>query len=66
MIPYEQDFPLIGTTDLDYEGGPSKAHASAEEIGDLCRGTSERSVRPSTAHQMLAKAALPPQQQDAA
>jgi glycerol-3-phosphate dehydrogenase len=35
-IPYEQDFTLIGTTDVDYAGDPDKVTASAEEIGYLC------------------------------
>jgi glycerol-3-phosphate dehydrogenase len=52
-IPYEQDFTLIGTTDLDYKGDPSKAHASAEEIEYLCRGTSEYFVRPVTPDQVV-------------
>ncbi len=35
-IPYEQDFTLIGTTDVAYEGNPADAEASAEEIQYLC------------------------------
>ena len=41
VIPYEQDFTLIGTTDRDYEGDPAKVHASDEEIAYLCRATSD-------------------------
>ncbi len=41
VIPYEQDYSLIGTTDLDYEGDPRQATASADEIAYLCAGTSE-------------------------
>jgi glycerol-3-phosphate dehydrogenase len=52
-IPYEQDFTLIGTTDLDYKGDPSEAHASAEEIEYLCRGTSEYFLRPVTPDQVV-------------
>ncbi|MGN3975455.1 glycerol-3-phosphate dehydrogenase [Tsuneonella sp. SYSU-LHT278] len=37
-IPYEDDFTLIGTTDVDHDGGPVKA--SAEEIAYLCDGAS--------------------------
>jgi glycerol-3-phosphate dehydrogenase len=40
-IPYEQDFTLIGTTDVDYEGDPSAAAASSDEIAYLCRAASE-------------------------
>ena len=41
VIPYEQDFTLIGTTDQDYKGDPAQVHASADEIAYLCRSASE-------------------------
>lgn len=31
VIPYEDDYSLIGTTDVDYEGDPKKAKISSEE-----------------------------------
>lgn len=37
-IPYEGDFTLIGTTDVDHDGGPIAA--SADEIAYLCDGAS--------------------------
>ena len=40
-IPYEQDFTLIGTTDLDYTGDPEDVAASADEIDYLCKGASD-------------------------
>jgi glycerol-3-phosphate dehydrogenase len=40
-IPYEQDFTLIGTTDLDYVGDPADVCASGEEIAYLCRSASD-------------------------
>ena len=40
-IPYERDFTLIGTTDLDYVGDPGEVRISAAEIGYLCAGASE-------------------------
>ncbi len=40
-IPYERDFTLIGTTDLDYEGDPSEPHATEAEIAYLCSAASE-------------------------
>jgi glycerol-3-phosphate dehydrogenase len=40
-IPYERDFTLIGTTDLDYVGDPSKVAASKEEVEYLCAAASE-------------------------
>ncbi|MFM2422427.1 MAG: hypothetical protein RL291_957 [Pseudomonadota bacterium] len=48
-IPYQQDFTLIGTTDRDYVGDPSKVHATAEEIAYLCDATNrdfERHITP--------------------
>ena len=35
-IPYEQEFTLIGTTDLDYHGDLDKVAISEAEIGYLC------------------------------
>ncbi len=35
-IPYENDFTLIGTTDVDFEGDPSKPTISNDEIAYLC------------------------------
>jgi glycerol-3-phosphate dehydrogenase len=40
-IPYEQDFTLIGTTDLDYRGDPGKVRIDAEEISYLCELVSQ-------------------------
>lgn len=45
-IPYERDFTLIGTTDIDYEGDPGAVSASAEEIAYLCSAASEYFVTP--------------------
>ncbi|MGA0596971.1 glycerol-3-phosphate dehydrogenase [Enterovirga sp. CN4-39] len=35
-IPYERDFTLIGTTDIDYTGDPARAEATPEEVEYLC------------------------------
>lgn len=40
-IPYEQDFTLIGTTDVDHDGSLDEVRASPEEIAYLCEGASE-------------------------
>ena len=40
VIPYQDDFTLIGTTDHDYEGDPAKVKASTEEISYLCDSVS--------------------------
>jgi glycerol-3-phosphate dehydrogenase len=40
-IPYEQDFTLIGTTDVDHDASLDEVRASPEEIAYLCAGASE-------------------------
>lgn len=35
-IPYQDEFTLIGTTDLDYTGEPGKVAISADEVNYLC------------------------------
>ena len=40
-IPYEGDFTLVGTTDVDHSGGLDGVAASAEEIAYLCAGVNE-------------------------
>ncbi|GAB2904097.1 glycerol-3-phosphate dehydrogenase [Paraburkholderia jirisanensis] len=35
-IPYEHDFTLIGTTDIEYTGDPSRVAITADEIQYLC------------------------------
>jgi len=40
-IPYESDFTLIGTTDVDHDGTLDEVKASPEEIAYLCEGASE-------------------------
>ena len=39
-IPYEHDFTLIGTTDLDFKGEPGPVDATPAEITYLCRSAS--------------------------
>jgi glycerol-3-phosphate dehydrogenase len=46
VIPYQDDFTLIGTTDRDYHGDPAKVSATAEEIQYLCDSVSEYLARP--------------------
>lgn len=45
-IPYERDFTLIGTTDLDYQGDVDQVAISADEIGYLCQLASHYFVHP--------------------
>jgi glycerol-3-phosphate dehydrogenase len=39
-IPYEREFTLIGTTDVDHDGPLDHVEASAEEIAYLCEAAS--------------------------
>lgn len=45
-IPYQVDFTLIGTTDRDYTGDPSKVRITPEETDYLCASASEYFERP--------------------
>lgn len=47
-IPYENEFTLIGTTDVDFHGDPSTVSISAEEIEYLCCAASEYFTTPVT------------------
>jgi glycerol-3-phosphate dehydrogenase len=46
VIPYENDFSLIGTTDRDYHGDPADAKATDDEIAYLCSTVSEYFAKP--------------------
>jgi glycerol-3-phosphate dehydrogenase len=48
VIPYQDDFTLIGTTDRDYHGDPALVKASSEEIRYLCDSVSEYLAKPIT------------------
>ena len=47
-IPYETDYTLIGTTDLDYQGDPRDVRISDAEIGYLTAAASEYFAQPVT------------------
>lgn len=47
-IPYEDDFTLIGTTDVDQAGTADVVRASADEIDYLCRAASDYFREPVT------------------
>ena len=47
-IPYETDFTLIGTTDLDYSGDPADVKASDDEVAYLCAAASSYFKTPVT------------------
>jgi len=40
VMPYEMDYSLIGTTEISFEGDPSKARISEDEIVYLCAAVS--------------------------
>ncbi|WP_027285509.1 glycerol-3-phosphate dehydrogenase [Rubritepida flocculans] len=49
VIPYEERFSLIGTTDVPHEGDPAEARCTDEEAAYLCAAVSRqfaREVRP--------------------
>ena len=51
MIPFEERFTLIGTTDVPLQGNPADVRASDEEVAYLCRAASRylaRALQPPT------------------
>jgi glycerol-3-phosphate dehydrogenase len=48
VIPFEQEFSLIGTTELPFEGDPATAAITEEEIGYLCRAVTRWFAKPPT------------------
>ncbi len=47
-IPYEGDFTLIGTTDVEHHGAVGTAHIDADEVAYLCAQASRYFARPVT------------------
>jgi len=52
-IPYEDDFTLIGTTDLDYKDDPAKVKISQQETDYLLKAASEYFAKPVTADEIV-------------
>ena len=52
-IPYQNDFTLIGTTDVDYHGDPADVKITPDEIAYLCRSVSEYFARPVLANDVV-------------
>ncbi|MGF7159251.1 glycerol-3-phosphate dehydrogenase [Rhodoligotrophos appendicifer] len=52
-IPYEHDFTLIGTTDVDYVGDPGTPTITPEEIDYLCTLANDYFVRPISAEDVV-------------
>jgi glycerol-3-phosphate dehydrogenase len=45
-IPYEREFTLIGTTDVEYTGDPAAVHIDSEEVSYLCAAVSRYFAKP--------------------
>jgi len=52
-IPYEHDYTLIGTTDVDYRDDPSAPRISSDEIDYLCAAASRYFRRPVLAEDVV-------------
>ncbi len=52
-IPYETDFTLIGTTDVDYTGDPGAVAITDEEVNYLCAAASEYFKTPARPDQVV-------------
>ncbi len=46
MIPFEQRYTLVGTTDVAHDGDPAHPEASAEEVDYLCRAINRYLAHP--------------------
>ncbi|MGF1620200.1 MAG: glycerol-3-phosphate dehydrogenase [Rhodomicrobiaceae bacterium] len=52
-IPYERDFTLIGTTDVEFTGDPANVQIDAAEIAYLCSAASEYFETPVATDQVV-------------
>jgi glycerol-3-phosphate dehydrogenase len=52
VIPYEQEFSLIGTTDSDYQGDPAEVEITEDETRYLCAAVNRYFKRPVTPDQV--------------
>lgn len=52
-IPFERDFTLIGTTDIEYRGDPAAARIDDDEIAYLCEAVSRYFRRPVQAQDVV-------------
>lgn len=67
VIPYEQDFCLIGTTDSDYHGDPAEVAVTDDEVDYLCAAVNRYLKQPVTPDQVCwAYAGVRPLYDDAA
>ncbi len=52
-LPYSQHLTLIGTTDVDYQGDPNKAHITPREIDYLCGVINDYFKKPLSAAEII-------------
>jgi glycerol-3-phosphate dehydrogenase len=52
-IPYERDFTLIGTTDIEFTGDPANVQIDPDEISYLCDAASEYFKAPVRTNQVV-------------
>ncbi|MET0970198.1 MAG: glycerol-3-phosphate dehydrogenase, partial [Tardiphaga sp.] len=52
-IPYQDEFTLIGTTDVDYQGDPADVKITPDEIAYLCESVSEYLAKPVLAEDIV-------------
>ena len=52
-IPYQKDFTIVGTTDIEYLGDPNKVRIDTEEIAYLCELTRRYFRKPVQPHDVV-------------
>lgn len=52
-IPYEHDFTLLGTTDMEIQGDPGAVHADRSEVDYICDAVSEYFEKPVVASDVI-------------
>lgn len=52
-IPFERDFTLLGTTDLDFRGDLNQVKINAQEIEYICQAVSEYTATPVNPEQVV-------------
>jgi glycerol-3-phosphate dehydrogenase len=55
MIPYHEDYTLVGTTDVPLEREPENAQASFEEVDYLCRAAARYLAKPPQVSDVLSR-----------
>lgn len=53
VLPFEDDFTLIGTTDQDYQGGVEDISCDADEVDYLCNFVSDYFKKPINKHDVV-------------